>query len=140
MRTRHKRKKALSFGVAVRAVVQVHRQFADWAREAVRHLLNPMDWLVLKPCCENRSFIDARSSVFSRERMRAVFELPIQNVIKTVHGGRPDGLTPTHPNWASTSLHVNGAEEGFPRQGRRVVIDATAGVLAARLHLEHGKP
>ena len=39
-------------------------------------------------------FVDAGAAVLSPERMRPRFELPIQDVIKVVHGGRPCGAPP----------------------------------------------
>src|SRR5829696_5611926 len=70
---RHKPKKALSAGI-IRGVVQLHRELADRAREAVRHLLHFAHRLVLEPSCDDCSFIDARSAVLTGEQMRALFE------------------------------------------------------------------
>src|SRR5829696_3835510 len=75
-------------------VVQLHRETADRAREALRHVLDPANRPVLKASGDQGRFIDASAAVLSRELMRARFELPIQDVIKVVHGGRPCGAPP----------------------------------------------
>src|SRR5215203_6570502 len=78
-------------------VVQLHRETADRAREALRHVLDPSNRPVLKATSDEGRFVNASAAVLSREWMRARFELPIQDVIKVVHGGRPCGAPP-HPD------------------------------------------
>src|SRR5918995_870006 len=85
---RDKRKKPLPLGIR-RAIVQLHRELADRAREAVWHISDTTHRLVLEPGGNDGSLVDARSAVLAGERMRALLELPIQDVIETVHGGRP---------------------------------------------------
>src|SRR3954447_16868290 len=75
-------------------VVQLHRETADRAREALRHVLDPANRPVLKASGDQSRLVDASAAVLSRELMRARFELPIQDVIKVVHGGRPCGAPP----------------------------------------------
>src|SRR4051794_11543568 len=82
---------ALSMG---RGVIELHCQVTDWAREALWHVLNPSDRLVLEACGNQSSFIDAGAAVSSGEWVRASLQLPIQNVIKTVHGGGPFYMRP----------------------------------------------
>src|SRR5215203_416462 len=72
------------------------------AREALRHVLDPANRPVLKASGDQGRFIDASAAVLSRELMRARFELPIQDVIKVVHGGRPCGAPPRRNGDPST--------------------------------------
>src|SRR5829696_6089788 len=85
---RHKRKKAPSFRFRS-MVIQLHRQLADWARKALGHVIDAMDRLVRETCRDDSRFIDAGSAVFAGKRMRPGLELPIQDVIETVHGDHP---------------------------------------------------
>src|SRR5215217_3835290 len=85
---RHKRKQALPLSIA-RDIVQMHRQTADGPREALWHILHPTDRPVLKTSGNDRCFIDAGSAVFAGEPVGAVSELPVKDVIETVHGGDP---------------------------------------------------
>ena len=62
---------------------------ADGPREALWHILDPTDGPVLKACGNQRRLIDAGSAIFAREPVGAHLELPIQDVIETVHGGNP---------------------------------------------------
>src|SRR5829696_8063642 len=88
---RHVREQPLPFSIGGSVVIQPHGELADRPREALGHLLNSADPLVLEASCDDSRFIDARSAVLSREWMRPRFELPIQDVIETVHGGHPCG-------------------------------------------------
>src|SRR5215207_10632800 len=83
-------------------VVQLHHETADRAREALRHILDPANGPVLKASGDHGRFVDASAAVLSREWMRARFELPIQDVIKVVHGGRPCGAPPRRNGDPST--------------------------------------
>src|SRR5215203_2785221 len=87
-------------------VVQLHCETADRAREALRHLLNPANGPVLKASGDQGRFVDASAAVLSREWMRARFELPIQDVIKVVHGGRPCGAPP-HRDGDPVASHLS---------------------------------
>src|SRR5215203_2276555 len=60
-------------------VVQLHRETADRAREALRHVLDPSKRPVLKATSDEGRFVNASAAVLSREWMRARFELPIQD-------------------------------------------------------------
>src|SRR5215208_7518146 len=82
------RKKALPFRIR-RVVIQLHRELADRAREAVGHVLDATDRLVFEPSRDDSRFIDAGSAVLAGKRMRPGLELPIQDVIETVHGDHP---------------------------------------------------
>src|SRR5215208_3987856 len=84
----HKRKQALPFSLS-RAVIQLHRQTADGPREALWHILGPTNGPVPKAGGNQRRLIDAGSAIFAREPVGALLELPIQDVIETVHGGDP---------------------------------------------------
>src|SRR5829696_6553539 len=70
-------------------VIQLHRQLADWARKALGHVLDAMDRLVRETCRDDSRFIDAGSAVFAGKRMRPGLELPLHDVIETVHGDHP---------------------------------------------------
>src|SRR5829696_9412564 len=91
---RHVREQPLPFCIGGSVVIQPHGELTDRPREALRHLLNSADPLVLEASCDDSRFIDARSAVLSREWMRPRFELPIQDVIETVHGGDPYAAAP----------------------------------------------
>src|SRR5215211_3399823 len=62
---------------------------ADGPREALWHILDPTDGPILKACGNQRRLIDAGSTIFARKPVGALLELPIQDVIETVHGGDP---------------------------------------------------
>src|SRR5215204_1275777 len=63
----------------------------------------PWSWSVTDPELAGQGrFVDASAAVLSRELMRARFELPIQDVIKVVHGGRPCGAPPRRNGDPST--------------------------------------
>src|SRR5215212_181616 len=62
---------------------------ADGPREALWHVLDPTDGPVLKACGNQRRLIDAGSAILAREAVGALHELPVQDVIETVHGGDP---------------------------------------------------
>src|SRR5215203_6717796 len=86
---RHVGEQPLPFSIGGSVVIQPHGELADRPREALGHLLNSADPLVLEASCDDSRFIDARSAVLSREWMRPRFELLIQDVIENVHGGCP---------------------------------------------------
>ena len=67
----------------------MHRQTADGPREALWHILHPTDGPVLKTSGNERRLIDAGSAIFAREPVGAVSELPVKDVIETIHGGDP---------------------------------------------------
>src|SRR3954466_11792828 len=90
---RGKGEQALALGIS-RGVIKLHGQATDWAREALWHVLNPSDRLVLKACGNQGSFIDAGAAVLSGEWVRTDLQLPIQDVIETVHGGGPFYMRP----------------------------------------------
>src|SRR5829696_3687238 len=91
--SRHEREQMLPLGV-LGHVVQFHRETADRAREALRHVLDPANGPVLKAGGNQGSFIDAGAAVSSGEWVRTSLQLPIQNVIETVHGGGPFYMRP----------------------------------------------
>src|SRR5215204_2981122 len=90
---RHKGEQALALSIS-RGVIKLHGQATDWAREALWHVLDPSDRAVLKACGDQRCFIDTGATVSSREGMRTGLQLPIQDVIETVHGGGPFYMRP----------------------------------------------
>src|SRR5215207_10023919 len=85
---KHEREQKLPLSV-VSHVVQLHRQTADRAREAYWHVLDPASGPVLKAGRDQGRFVDAGAAVLPWEGMRALFELPVQNVIEAIHGGHP---------------------------------------------------
>src|SRR5215213_7361104 len=77
-------KEALPLLVA-RLVVEPHGQPADRPGEAGRHVVDTADGFVGETSRDEGRFVDAGSTVPAGERVRADLQLPVQDVIKTIH-------------------------------------------------------
>src|SRR5215204_2856445 len=103
---RHKGEQALALSIS-RGVMKLHGQATDRAREALWHVIDPSDRSVLKACGDQRRFIDTGATVSSGEWVRTGLQLPIQDVIETVHGGGPFYMRPCSGSWSPESASVN---------------------------------
>ena len=125
---RHKWKQALPFSLSC-AVIQLHCQMADGPREALWHILDPTDGPIIKACGNQRRLIDAGSAIFAREPVGAHLELPVQDVIETVHGGDPYAAAPLQRSCSPDGVRVNTGSEARPRS----IMDEKPTTSAARI-------
>src|SRR5215212_1539524 len=95
----------------------------DGPREALWHILDPTDGPVLKACRNQRRLIDAGSAIFAREPVGALLELPIHDVIETIHGGDPYAAPPEDRDRRMVHLSTPGATSPFAALARPTMLN-----------------
>src|SRR5215217_5960578 len=113
-------------------VVQLHRQGADRTRETLRHVVNGTHRLVREAGCYDGRFVDAGAPVLSRECMRALLQLPVQDVVEMVHGGHPCGAPPLgHGDPPGRPVSIAGRTRSTTRRSGLIAPEVAWWCLAA---------